>query len=185
MSAATAAAWARLARAQRAEATGDVAAWVDLATVATDAEFGASSVDDDFPVFWLVAMAAALAGGDEALIRRLWSLVDEAPRGLVPTYLEAQRLRFQALLAARGGDAPFTGDGDVDAMFGAAARALDDFGAPYWSARVRVEHAEWLEAQGRDAEAGPLLERADELFDGLGARPWRERCRRPERSAIA
>ena len=74
---------------------------------------------------------------------------------------------------------------DVDATFVAATRLLDDFGATYWSGRVRVEHAEWLEAQGRDVDAAPLLERADELFGGLGARPWRERCRRPERSALA
>ena len=174
-------AWSRLARAQRAEATGDVAAWVDLATRATDAEYGTSQVDDDFPVFWPVAMAGALAGGDAAVIQHLWSLVDDAPRGLVPTYLEAQRLRFQAVLAARDGGSPT----DVDATFAAAVRALDDFGTPYWSARVRVEHAEWLEAQGREAEARPLLERADELFAGLRAQPWRERCRRPERSALA
>ena len=173
--------WARLAAAQRAEAAGDTRAWVDLATEAVDVQYAANSVDDDFPVFWPVAMAGALASGDRALATRLFTMVDDAPPGLVPPHLEAQRRRFAALLAADGAV-----DGvDVEAAFGEAVRALDDFGAPFWSARVRLEHAEWLESQGRGAEAGQLLDRADELFAGLEARPWRERCRREERSALA
>ena len=174
-------AWSRLARAQRAEADGDVATWSDLAALATDAEHGASTVDDDFPVSWPVAMAGAIAARDDRLTQRLWALVDEAPRGIVPKHLEAQRLRFRALLAARGHGA----DVDVDAAFGEAVLAFDDFGAPFWAARTRLEHAEWLESAGRTDEARTVLAAADELFADLGARPWRERCRREAQSAYA
>ena len=40
-----------------------------------------------------------------------------------------------------------------------------------------LEHGEWLAAQGRAAEAAPLLTEAGAIFDRLGARPWLDRLR--------
>jgi hypothetical protein len=58
-------------------------------------------------------------------------------------------------LAARGGGSPERG--------------------PDGRAQARLEHAEWLVAQGRAEEAEPLLAEARELFERLRAVPWLER----------
>jgi hypothetical protein len=47
---------------------------------------------------------------------------------------------------------------------------------PFWLGVVLVEHGEWLAAQGRPADAAPLLEEAGTVFERLGARPWSERA---------
>ena len=46
----------------------------------------------------------------------------------------------------------------------------------FWHAVTQVEHAEWLVAQDRASEAGPLLAEAQETFERLEARPWLERA---------
>ena len=173
--------WAKLALAQRAEAAGDLAAWAALATEAADYQFASASIDDDFPMFWPVAMASALAVGDDSLIGRLYAMVDDAPPGWVPDHLRAHRRRFAAIIGARsGGDAA-----EVEEHFAAATEALDAFGAPFWAARTRLEHAEWLESEGRHDDARALLREAEDLFTGLRAAPWQARCRRAKRSAYA
>ena len=104
-------------------------------------------------------MSAAIAAGDEEPIRRLYAMVDDTPPGLVPVYLHGQHLRFRALLAHL-----VTTDVDVDATFVAATKVMTDFGAPFWTGRILLEHAEWLEGQGRpdDQDTGQGDHRAED-----------------------
>ena len=44
-----------------------------------------------------------------------------------------------------------------------------------WTGASLLEYGEWLTAEGRAAEAEPLLAEAREIFERLEARPWLER----------
>jgi len=46
---------------------------------------------------------------------------------------------------------------------------------PFWLAVTLTEQGEWLVAQGRAAEAEPLLAEARDTFEQLDAKPWLER----------
>jgi hypothetical protein len=47
---------------------------------------------------------------------------------------------------------------------------------------THLEHAEWLDGQGRSEEAEPLLAEARETFERLEATPWLERARQGARA---
>lgn len=64
----------------------------------------------------------------------------------------------------------------VERDFVAAAKALREFGAPYWLARTLLEHAEWLTARGREIQAPALAAEAARIFEELRARPWLKRA---------
>ena len=46
---------------------------------------------------------------------------------------------------------------------------------PFPMAVALLEHGEWLAANGREDEAGPLLDEARAIFERLRAAPWLER----------
>jgi hypothetical protein len=64
----------------------------------------------------------------------------------------------------------------VEQGFDAARQGFREIQMPFDLGVTLLEHAEWLHAQGREAEAEPLLAEARELFGKLDARPWLERA---------
>jgi class 3 adenylate cyclase/tetratricopeptide (TPR) repeat protein len=129
----------------------------------------ASGIDDDFALYWLAALDNAIEVKDVDAAQRLLNLVEEAPRGHVSPLVRALRpwLRAQVQQVA---DA----DADIEAEYIAAETALAAFGAPFYLARARLDHARWLQSQGRGAEAWPLLDEAESTFEQLGATPFVE-----------
>ena len=113
------------------------------------------------------AIEAALALGEQQKTEELLAAIEERPIGLRPPFLDAQAHRFRARLA---GDDP-----SADRMFSTAAAQLRELDLPFYLAVVRLEHGEWLNAQGRNDDADGFLTEAAELFARLGAVPWLER----------
>jgi hypothetical protein len=60
-------------------------------------------------------------------------------------------------------------------LFKQAAGRFRELLVPFYLAVVRLEHAEWLTAQGGADEADQLLAEAREIFERLEATPWLER----------
>ncbi|MGE5273975.1 MAG: ATP-binding protein [Verrucomicrobiota bacterium] len=85
-------------------------------------------------------------------------------------FLEGHYARFRARLAERHGE-----DDGVEPGMLRAHGLFRELSMPFHLAVALLEHGEWLVAQGRAAEAVPLLEEAREIFDRLKARPWLER----------
>jgi tetratricopeptide (TPR) repeat protein len=120
---------------------------------------------------WVEAMDALLLLGDvEAAEEMLRRITDLAP-GFVPPYLKAESARFSARIAAARGD-----EATAAAGFAQAERELEALGYPYWLARCRLDHAEWLAPRDPGA-AGVLAEEAALAFEQLAATPWAARAR--------
>jgi tetratricopeptide (TPR) repeat protein len=126
------------------------------------------------------AAEAALALGDLAKAEELLAIAEGLRPGQLSPYLHAQALRLRARLAAAQGDA-----GQVAGGYKGAAGLFQELGAPFWLAVTQLEHAKWLAAQGRRAEAGPLLDAAEPVFERLRAAPWGARLRTARRSLLA
>ena len=60
---------------------------------------------------------------------------------------------------------------NVAAQFLEADARFRELGYPYFLALTQLDHAAWLVAQDRPADAEPLLTPAAATFDRLGARP--------------
>jgi hypothetical protein len=101
----------------------------------------------------------------------LLALVTTRPPGHVAPYIRCQLPRVRAVINAAAGQHE-----SVERDFVAAAKALREFGAPYWLGRTLLEHAEWLTSCGREIQAPALAAEAARIFDELGARPWFERA---------
>ena len=85
-------------------------------------------------------------------------------------FLEGHRARFQARLALHRGE-----DKQVGVLFEHAEAAFGGVAMPFPLAVARLEHGEWLTADGRAADAWPLFTEARETFERLEARPWLKR----------
>jgi class 3 adenylate cyclase/tetratricopeptide (TPR) repeat protein len=114
---------------------------------------------------WEEALVAAHALGRIDVVRDIVSRIEQMAPGHLPPTLRAHGIRFRALL----------GD-DPDQRFLSAAAAFREYGWVRQAAMVQTEHAEWLVAEGRAAEAAALLAEARPVFERLKARPWLERC---------
>jgi tetratricopeptide (TPR) repeat protein len=114
------------------------------------------------------AIEAALALGRRERAEELLATVEGVPPGLRSPYLQAQAERLRARLA--GAD-EVAGEGFAD-----AAARFRDLDIPFWTAVTELEHAEWLAAGHRAAEAEPLIDAAIAGFERLGAKPWLERA---------
>jgi tetratricopeptide (TPR) repeat protein len=125
----------------------------------------------------LHAIEAALALGEQAKTEELLALIEDRPIGLRPPFLDAQARRFRARLA---GDDP-----SADRLFTTAAAELRELELPFYLAVVRLEHGEWLIAQGRGGDADAFLGEAAEIFGRLGATPWLERVAAARRGEAA
>src|SRR3954451_13741589 len=154
---------------------GDASGAAAKAAEATDRYLHVVGLDDDFYSFWVAAVELCVEGGALADADRLVHLVADAPPGQQSSYLRAQLPRLQAEVAvASGADADI--DIDIDALLTRAAESLRAFGTPFYVARTRLLHAEWLVAQGLAEQAQVFLDEAQRLFAELRARPWMDRA---------
>ena len=116
------------------------------------------------------SLESAFQLGDlDSIARRLEEFHRQRPADQLPFWV-GQARRFEALLAARAGDAD-----RAEEKFRAAAEMLREISARFYLAVVLLEHGEWLAESGRSEDAEPLLEEAREIFGRLGAAPWLER----------
>src|SRR5262249_28653246 len=115
------------------------------------------------------AVESALSLGDLDEVRALLGRLDALRPGELAPFLDAQRTRLRARLSAVEGS-----DG-VEGGFKRSAGSFRELGMPFWLAVTLLEHAEWLIAAGRGAEADQLLDEAREIFGRLQATPWIER----------
>jgi tetratricopeptide (TPR) repeat protein len=129
---------------------------------------------------FVTATEAALQLGDVAAAEAELETIESLPRGQRSQFLQAQVLRFRARVAATRGQAE-----RVEDLFKGAAGLFRELSIPFYMACTELEHAEWLSAGGRAAEAEPLLAEAREVFERLGARPWLERAARAPRTREA
>jgi hypothetical protein len=119
------------------------------------------------------AAEAAFATGVLAQAEEVVSLIEGLNPGDRTPFVDAQRARFAARLAAARGQ-----DEGVAAGFKSGAGLFREVGMPFWLAVTLLEHGEWLAARGRGAAAEPLVAEAREIFERLRAEPWLERVRR-------
>jgi class 3 adenylate cyclase/tetratricopeptide (TPR) repeat protein len=111
------------------------------------------------------ALEAAAAVGEAELRAQLAAVEALAPTEL-SGLLRAQLSRFRARVEpARAG-----------VLYEEAEGLLAEAELPFHLAVVRLEHARWLAAEGREADAGPRLADARRTFERLGATPWLEQA---------
>jgi ATP/maltotriose-dependent transcriptional regulator MalT len=120
---------------------------------------------------FVVALDAAFALNDLATAERVLTMAEELPPGRSSQVLQAQASRYRARLSAVRGEVD-----EADRLSKRAAARFRELAMPFYLATTQLEHAEWLVQQGRVGEAEPLLTEARDVFDGLRARPWLERC---------
>jgi hypothetical protein len=120
---------------------------------------------------WVQGLESLFALGDLDAADEWMRRITDLPPGFVPPYLKAEAARFGARLAAARGD-----DDAANAAFAEAQQQLDSLGYRYWSARCRLDHAEWLAANDRDGAAA-LASAAGAVFDELAATAWATRAR--------
>lgn len=132
-------------------------------------------IDESFAVWMRLALIeaveAAFSLGDVAKVVELIGLVREHFRPGRQPSMDAQISRWEARMAAE------LNDNEAGAVNFTAA--IDGFAAlrrPFWLAVTRLELAEWLRAQGRDAEAQEPLTQARATFAELRAEPWVKRA---------
>ncbi|MGH8969165.1 MAG: adenylate/guanylate cyclase domain-containing protein [Actinomycetes bacterium] len=138
-----------------------------LAQSAVDEAFAAAGIDDDFALYWPVAVEYAVEGGDLVHAEKLLRVVADAAPGLVNPLVRAQYLRLRGVVAGAQGRVQ-----DADEDLSRAADELRAFGAPYYLARALLARAELLHANGTPVVA--LQDEAREIFRSLDARPWVE-----------
>ncbi len=152
-----------------AEARGDPREALSLATEGLEFAWEMGPDGQDVKQAVVRAVESALAVGDLEAAGSLLARLDALRPGELAPYLDAQRARLRARLSAAEG-----ADG-VEPGFKRAAGSFRELGTPFWLAVTLVEHAEWLVAAGRHADARPHLDEAREIFERLNARPWLER----------
>ncbi len=113
------------------------------------------------------ALEASLALGDRERAEHLLASLEALPPGRLAPSLRAHAARFRARLAADDGDAFKAGQG-----FATATSTFREYSMVFWLAITLTEHAEWLLATDRAAEAEPLLAESRETFERLEATPW-------------
>lgn len=110
------------------------------------------------------ALEAAFELGETGKVEELLGTIEALRPGERPPLLDAHAARFRSKLS-----------GD-EAGFQTAAARFRKLELPFWLAVTELEHAEWLMAEGRAAEAEPLVAEAREIFERLEATPWLERA---------
>jgi hypothetical protein len=118
----------------------------------------------------VVALEGSYSLGDLDRVERLLADVRGLPPGGTPPTLTAQSARYEAKLAASRGEHE-----RVEASFAASEAAYQELAMPFPLAVVQLEHAEWLVATNRPADAELLRAEARSTFERLGAQPWLDR----------
>jgi len=118
------------------------------------------------------AVEAALELADLDKAGELLGVLDSLDPGDLTPFLQAMAARLHARL-----DVALGGRGEIEQRFRSAAGLFREFGFVFYLAVTQLEHGEWLAAEGRDAEAQPLLAEARETFELLKATPWLDRLR--------
>jgi hypothetical protein len=96
-------------------------------------------------------------------------------------YLDALEHRLSAHWSiARGDD-----DGEIETEFRKAIETFRAIEAPFWVGVVLLDLGGWLVTRGRDADAKPLLDEANEILSALDAKPWLERLESVRQGPIA
>jgi class 3 adenylate cyclase/predicted ATPase len=116
---------------------------------------------------YVQALEAALELGDLSRAGELIAEIDALQPGERMPFLEAQRARLGARLAVHARN-----DDGVERAFLKAERLFAEHGMVFDLAVAQFEHAEWLNAHGRNEDAAPLLAQAVETFERLEAMPW-------------
>ena len=125
---------------------------------------------------WVDGVEAALLVGARDRAEAILSLLAAHEKQLIAPYLRAQRTRFQARLGLGGSPEKVAG------LFTEAEAGFAGIGYPYWLARTRLDHAEWLMSVGHPAEGRRLAAAATLFFANYGARTWQERAERLNRA---
>ena len=157
-----------LARAALKNADGDHERALEIAEAALRANLGGLAVDSRLALIEALEAAYALHRY-ETIVALMDFIRGDLPVGRHAS-LDLQITRFEARLAAARDDHDEAGRKYLAATEGFLA--LD---RPFWVAVTRLEHAESLLMQQREAEARELLALARATFGDLRARPWLER----------
>jgi class 3 adenylate cyclase/tetratricopeptide (TPR) repeat protein len=128
---------------------------------------------------YVEALEAAFELDDLAKVESLLVTIDSHYPGERTPSLEAQRFRLHARLDARRGVSA-----GVDRGYRVAERIFGELGLVFALAATQLEHGEWLIAEGRGADAEPLLAAAQEVFERLEAAPWLARLAAVTRSEV-
>ena len=113
---------------------------------------------------------SAIALGDLSRADELLTMAAGLRPGDRPPSLQAHIARLASKLRLARGDGE-----DLEEGYAQAEQVFGELGIPFWKGVALLEHGEWLTAEGRPAEAVPLLDEARSVFERLAARPWLER----------
>jgi class 3 adenylate cyclase/tetratricopeptide (TPR) repeat protein len=128
-------------------------------------------LEDDFPLYWSVAINWLLDLGEVAPARELLTVVLDVPPAHWSPYLAAVAVQLRGTVEAldpQSGVSPAAIESDLNA----AVAALGDFGAVPDNARAQATLGRWLAAQGRLADAELHLVAARAMYERLGATAW-------------
>jgi class 3 adenylate cyclase/tetratricopeptide (TPR) repeat protein len=139
--------------------------------LATRAELGITFYDVKYGL--AEALDAAFALGDLERQHGLLALLDGLLPGQLTPFFRAQRARFSARLGAS--------DDEVASRFGEALRLFEELDMPFRRAVTELEHADYLIANGREAEAARLVAQSRTVFESMKAIPWTARTDEIER----
>ncbi len=157
-----------LARAALKNAEGDHERALEIAEANLRASIGGLAVD--LRLALIEALEAAFALRRFETVTALADLARRDVRHGRHASVDLQLTRFEARLAAERNDHE-----EADTKFSAATEGFLALDRPFWVAVTRLEHAESLLAEHREAEARDLLAQARASFEQLRARPWIER----------
>ncbi len=137
-----------------------------LSATATESLAVEGSSSESLRAGWHGLIDAAVQTGRLDEGARLSAELERQPPGPMSPHLRAQLDHGLGQLAAVRGDA-----GHAQEHFTTAIERFGELGYPYWLARARAELAGLLLAEGRSAEAAPLLDQAIATFEELRAAP--------------
>jgi len=152
---------------------GDGAAALRSAEEAMEGQRSLSLSDHRVKEAVVVAVEASLLLGDLSKAQTILDVFRSLPPGRRTPFHTAHAMRLGARLSIAGGEQAGVEDG-----FKGAAGLFREMAFPFWMAVTMLEHAEWLQGQGREDEATPSLTEAEGIFERLEARPWLERLQR-------
>ncbi len=138
-----------------------------LALEAARLSSAAAVVVSDFWPTWLYASEIVCEQRERDALAEILSYVD-VRRGPLPAGVVAQRNRLEAALGEHG---PMSDD-EIEQKYADGLAGMRTWGSTVFEAHTCVDYGRWLERQGRGDEAAPLLARAREVYEQIGARLW-------------